>query len=71
LFPEALLVLLVGHSDTHGTVSESKYGKNTDADGDTIVRRVEDQLSKKVKKTPKYEIQKNVVLQSTVCPVSV
>jgi riboflavin synthase alpha subunit len=53
LFPEALLVLLVGHSDTHGNVSKSKYGKNTNADGDTIVRRVEDQLSKKVKKTPK------------------
>jgi hypothetical protein len=41
LFPEALLVLLVGHSDTHGNVSKSKYGKNTNADGDTIVRRVE------------------------------
>jgi hypothetical protein len=41
-----LLVLLVGHSDTHGTVSDSKTGKNTDTRGDTIVRRVEDQLLK-------------------------
>jgi hypothetical protein len=36
----------MGHSDAHGTVSESKYGENTNGDGDTIVRRVEDQLLK-------------------------